>query len=165
MQTRNQNIDIAKAFACIGVVVMHCSFPGEVGKLVAYLCKFAVPLFFMVSGYFLISAHTTLANYSSVMRRKAWHIFKILITAELLSMVYFIGKSLLQTGSYDSSLTIPDIFINLFTGTFFNGTLWFLYALLFGYLIISITPPYNILKIRKIKGHSIIVAVEFSSQG
>lgn len=50
---RNPNLDFAKAIACMGVVIMHCSFPGVFGKFALYLFKFAVPLFFMVSGYFL----------------------------------------------------------------------------------------------------------------
>lgn len=143
---RNPNLDVAKAIACIGVVLMHCSFPGVAGKFAAYFFKFAVPLFFMISGYFLYKPTLTKEEKVKNLKRKIGHIFKILVTAELLSALFFIVKDYLSTGKYKFTLTHTDIFINCFTGTFFNGTLWFLYSLLWAYVIIyiykKITPPY-----------------------
>lgn len=145
---RNSNLDIAKAIACIGAVIMHCSFPGVVGKFVAYLFKFAVPLFFMVSGYFLFKPGMNKESKIKNLKRKARHIFFILLSAEALSAAYFVTGSLFNMESYAlPALSISDILINCLTGTFFNGTLWFLYALLWSYLlilfftIIKITPP------------------------
>ena len=52
---RNTNIDLVRIVACIAVVGLH-TFPREqsVGTLLAYyLCGFAIPFFFMSSGFFL----------------------------------------------------------------------------------------------------------------
>lgn len=136
---RNSNLDVAKAFACIGVVIMHCSFPGVFGKFVAYLFKFAVPLFLMISGYFLFKPGMGKINQIKNLKRKARHILIILISAELLSAVYFIGKGWIVDGSYSfSAFTLSNTLVTCLTGTFFNGTLWFLYALLWSYLILLI---------------------------
>lgn len=141
---RNPNLDVAKAIACIGVVLMHCSFPGVTGKFAAYLFKFAVPLFFMISGYFLYKPSLSKEEKVKNLKRKIRHIFEILIMAELLSALFFIIKDYLNTGEYRCILAPADFFINCFTGTFFNGTLWFLYSLLWSYIIIylyqKITP-------------------------
>lgn len=148
MTIRNLNLDFAKAIACMGVIIMHCSFPGVIGKFIAYLFKFAVPLFFLISGYFLFKPNLDKTDKMNVLKRKALHIFKILIVAELLSAFYFVSKNYLLTGGYDFNLTWENCLINCFTGTFFNGTLWFVYALLWCYilliLIIKITPPYRL---------------------
>lgn len=145
---RNSNLDVAKAIACIGVVIMHCSFPGVAGKFAAYLFKYAVPLFFMISGYFLYKPSLSKEEKVKNLKRKIGHIFRILVTAELLSACFFIIKDYLNTGEYRFTLTYTDICINCFSGTFFNGTLWFLYSLLWAYVIIyiykKITPPYLI---------------------
>lgn len=53
MRKRNKYIDAAKALACIFVVLIHCMFPGKIGLVFRALARFAVPLFFAVSGYFL----------------------------------------------------------------------------------------------------------------
>lgn len=147
---RNSNLDLAKAVACIGVIIMHCSFPGTSGKFVAYMFKFAVPLFFMVSGYFLFKPTMERGGKIKNLKRKAKHIFFILLSAEFLSAIYFIAKGLIVDGHYSFSvLTIPDVVEKCLAGTFFNGTLWFLYALFWSYLLIlvyiCVTPPKEIL--------------------
>ena len=54
MKERNNNIDIIKGFACIGVVLIHFPFCGNIGEYIKVINKYAVPFFFFVSGYFLL---------------------------------------------------------------------------------------------------------------
>ena len=53
---RNRNLDVLKFVASIFVIFIHISFPGNFGVFVGALARFAVPAFFMVSGYFSYKA-------------------------------------------------------------------------------------------------------------
>lgn len=51
---RHYNIDLIRTLACIAVIGLH-TYGIEIGlpnSIVYYLCGFAVPCFFMSSGYF-----------------------------------------------------------------------------------------------------------------
>lgn len=134
---RNLNLDIAKGIACIGVVILHSPFPGIIGSLISYLFKFTVPLFFMISGYFLYKSPMKSEEKIKVLKTKIMKTLKLLIVAELL---YFIFNMILVFLGFeefsDFALSWYDIIINIFTGTYFNGTLWFIYALLYSYILI-----------------------------
>ena len=50
---RNQYLNYWKGIACFGVVFVHTRFPVEqLDGVLQTMFRFAVPLFFMVSGYF-----------------------------------------------------------------------------------------------------------------
>lgn len=73
---RNHALDFVKGVACIAVVFMHCEFPGRLGTLVQCLVRFAVPFFFMVSGYFCFRPQTIGLKYSLfvyILHPAAWH--------------------------------------------------------------------------------------------
>lgn len=48
----NHCLDCIKGIACICVVFIHVHFPGWFGEIVWRLSQFAVPIFFITSGYF-----------------------------------------------------------------------------------------------------------------
>ena len=49
---RNVMLNFLKGFACISVVLIHVPFPGKVGEIVKCTSAYAVPLFFLIAGYF-----------------------------------------------------------------------------------------------------------------
>lgn len=49
---RNQSIELCRLTAAIAVVFIHVALPDPIGGWINCLCRFAVPFFFMVSGYF-----------------------------------------------------------------------------------------------------------------
>lgn len=49
---RNQSIECARMIAAFFVLFIHCPFPGRLGKLITSVARFAVPMFFLISGYF-----------------------------------------------------------------------------------------------------------------
>lgn len=49
---RNRTLDMVKAICAYAVVLLHVHFPGNAGIIANVLARFAVPVFFMVSGYF-----------------------------------------------------------------------------------------------------------------
>lgn len=52
---RYEGLDILKVISAFLVVCIHASFPGEFGKNVASLARVAVPIFFMITGFFFDS--------------------------------------------------------------------------------------------------------------
>ena len=63
-KTRNSTLNALKGIACFSVVMLHCAFPGMVGKIIYGIARFAVPLFFAISGYYVYSC-----NSKDVIRR------------------------------------------------------------------------------------------------
>ena len=51
-QSRADNIDILKAICAFLIVCIHVPFPGRVGAYFTALTRIAVPVFFMITGYF-----------------------------------------------------------------------------------------------------------------
>ena len=50
---RNENIDLIRAMACLAVVGLHSFAKDEdISSWFYYVCGFAVPFFFMASGFF-----------------------------------------------------------------------------------------------------------------
>ena len=66
---RNLGLDLLKIFSCIGVVVLHSTMPGftleqyNVSAYLYYLGTYAIPLFFMVNGYFLLNKKELTYSY------------------------------------------------------------------------------------------------------
>lgn len=50
---RWDGFDLIKGVSCLAVVVIHYNFKGVFGEEVKAACRFAVPAFLMISGYFL----------------------------------------------------------------------------------------------------------------
>ena len=58
---RNTNIDLIRAIACFAIVGLHSFTKDEaISSWIYYLCGFAVPFFFMASGYFLLNRKDTM---------------------------------------------------------------------------------------------------------
>ena len=53
---RNRTFDLFKWAAALFVLLLHVPFPGDVGGTVRMFARWAVPFFFMVSGYFTYGA-------------------------------------------------------------------------------------------------------------
>lgn len=129
---RNSYFDFLKGIACISVVFIHCQFPGTFGIIIGALLKLAVPLFFMISGYY--SVRTEKFN----LERKVKHIIKIIVIAEGVIFIYealkafVVGNGLLNyvEACFNWNHLIQSI---LFNKPITYSHLWFLYALIYCY--------------------------------
>lgn len=133
---RNSNIDSTRIFACIAVVGLH-TFPREhsVGTLLAYyLCGFAIPFFFMSSGYFLLNRGKISWNYPL---KKAFSIIRLVV---LWNLVFDILKSVFKvysTGKLNIEwLDIPQDIIKSFLQKGEMGHFWYLGALIIIYMLL-----------------------------
>lgn len=145
-------LNILKLVASYMVVFIHVSFPGEFGKDVVYLARFAVPFFFIVSGYF---------SYSSFNVKNIKKIDKKIRTTGLLYLEC-IGFYLLiilcihrDFGEFNSWLRTGISRKKFFEWILWNKFalielehLWFIGALLYCYIFIRIIYKYsNLIKL------------------
>ena len=65
LQNRQNNIDILKAICAFYIVCIHVPFPGIVGEYLTQLTRIAVPIFFMITGYF----YADIVNKRGVIRQ------------------------------------------------------------------------------------------------
>lgn len=133
---RNWKFDFLKGISCIFVVFLHCRFPGVVGDIIIYSCRFPVPLFFMISGYYCY------AKDSSWIKKKAFGILKMLLLTELFYGIWNCLRTFLSGGAITDYLKGLPVLIHpvrtLLCGTVFNGVLWYLYAAFWTYCILYV---------------------------
>lgn len=140
LNSRNNALDVFKAIAAIFVVFIHCRFPGVFGDCVVAIARFAVPLFFMVSGYFLYNDSREKMNASIPRKVK-----KLLIIALISGFVYFFIKYAEDFFLSGFKMTIIDFLKETVTieaivhfiivnKPLYNTARWFLFALIYCYL-------------------------------
>lgn len=129
---RNMNLDVLKGICAYLVIVIHCGFPFWSAYIDAF-CRVAVPLLFMISGYFC-------RGEWSEIKRKVVNLMKIFVAGEGL---YFLYNFHIQGNGWRAWLleqvdmdTIRKILIYNDTGIFMAG--WFLLSLMYSYLIFGL---------------------------
>ena len=132
--TRNLTLDFLKWIAAYMVVFIHVPFYDKFGELIKALAHFAVPIFFMTSGYFCYK------NDQAVIKRKILKIVYILIWSSLLYNFTNVGFAYFNGGissviNYLSVYTQPNRWLDLllFNRAFSATRLWFLFALIYVY--------------------------------
>lgn len=132
-EERKDTFDAVKAIACIAVVLIHYNIKGEIGDVVKSAARFAVPTFFIISGYFLSSA-----------ARQIRKLLKLLTWATLFYAVFVFGLEVLRRGGCESvsaayfcgkylrAAQVVRFFVS--NGTLFAPHLWFVAALIYCYL-------------------------------
>lgn len=142
---RYKNIDILKSICAFLIVCIHVPFLGSVGSYITSLTRIAVPIFFMITGYF----------YTDIVRkrgeiRQIKKIFKLVIEANI---IYLLWKCF-----YSAIIHNIDFFTNIFTlknllkflllnESPFNGHLWYLSAILYVLIIVLIANKLNCTKL------------------
>lgn len=115
---RNFSIDVVKAVAALLVICIHTGFPSVVGDYIVALCRAAVPIFLLISGFYyqiIIDRNKTLSYYK-----------KILLLTFFSSVFYFIANgieiSYLKVFRWDKML--------MFSFPVTGDHLWYLYSLI-----------------------------------
>lgn len=140
---RNTRLDAYKGLACIFVIFIHCNFPGQLGTIVKGIARFAVPLFFIISGYFTICSDEKMIW--KVIGKKIRHIMVLLAYCSMLWIFYefvmhcFVGNKI-SVYAFLKQFFAPR---NFYTLLLFNnpsgflgggGVLWFMFALVYCYV-------------------------------
>ena len=139
--SRSCNLDKLKALCAFLVVCIHAPFPGTIGEYFTALARIAVPIFFMISGYF----------YKADRSRQ--QIIKILKLILISNTLYFFWKVALTTikgellSFFIENFTLQKLatFI-LFNDTALSSHLWYLNAILYVLALVSLVYKRNLKK-------------------
>lgn len=140
---QHDGINMLKGVACIVVVFLHISFPGIIGKLIGFFLNFSVPVFFMISGYFAY-----MNKDECWYKKKFIQSLKMIIYTELLyGLWYFLLGSINGKGLEAISTNLQKLYTHpvrtLLCGTVFNGTLWYVYAAMWGWAMYFLLKRYT----------------------
>jgi len=131
VQARNQSVDTFRLLAALGVIILHVQYPNlpsEIAIGLRLMSRWAIPFFFILSGYFLAASNvkSNRLNVQKTVERLIW-IFL------LWSFVY----AFVVIDQHGINTSINRIFSPyfLYFGNFVH--LWFLPSLIFGYLMIA----------------------------
>lgn len=137
----NKFLYFLEGIACISVIFIHCMFPSWMGILVCGLARFAVPMFFMVSGYYLHQSEMGTSQVGKKARKKFFHIGRVLVLAVIFYTLWTLFRMYLSRDSIFEFIAMLVRPRQLFTilvlndFTIIGGHLWFLAALSYCYLI------------------------------
>lgn len=168
---RNQSIECARIIASFFVVFIHCSFPGTFGGFVNCLGRFAVPMFFAISGYFCYQLGTEKIG------ARMKHIFGLYLLAEFAYVLWNIFAIEYQGGSTVAYLIclVPAadevgrwMFMNIPP---YVGHLWYLLGLVTCYVVLWVYVrffgqekvdyrPFYLLGVMLLIGHIILGVVD-----
>ena len=133
---RNLSMECAKLVAACFVVFLHVPFPGELGGLISCLSRFAVPMFFAISGYFSYQANT------QKLAKRLRHILMLeaaAIGAQIVWKGYLASYSGDTLWSYlRETLSGGSVLIKWFLLNVdpFSGHLWYLSAMVSCYAVL-----------------------------
>lgn len=141
---RNQSIDALKGIAIIAVILLHLPASPTTEtvywQLLDILSRFAVPCFFLVSGYFFQKSWSRAENKTQLIIRSALRIIPIFL---FWAMFYVFVPPFLDGSDWkhhlQAILRYPHSFV--LTGNIYH--LWFLSSLLQGLLILWISLRLN----------------------
>jgi len=123
---RNYSIDAFRLLGAIAVILLHVQYrglPNEVVLLLRWFGRFAVPFFFMASGYFFQKNYAKQGG-AAVMKS----LLNLLPIALVANLIFILFKTSQAGGD------LSEVFsLHLFT---MSGHLWFLNALIGAYLML-----------------------------
>lgn len=126
---RNFTIDIVKLIAAFCVMSLHIKLPSvglEIGSIIRLSGRWAIPFFFITTGYFLgLKIKRTNTLNFNVIEKNVINLFSIFIIS---SIVYLTYNTLVSHKWFSNNVSF------LLIGTYWH--LWFIGSMIFGYLII-----------------------------
>lgn len=130
---RSNEINLLKLAAVILVVLIHDRLPGGAGTVVRGTASAAVPVFFMISGYFSCGCDP------ETIRKRAARMFSLLVVANVIYFFWDISVEILSGhsvgGWFKETCSVRKILVFLLLNeSSLRGHLWFLGALLYAYL-------------------------------
>ena len=133
---RYATIDILKLFCAVLVVGVHAAFPGMFGVYIKALCRTAVPVFFMISGFF----YDQNSSHGRIVRQ----IKKILGLFLVANVFYFFWNGFVAVCRGDELVALLKSYVTplsiiklvIFHESPVEIHLWYLCAAAFSYIIL-----------------------------
>lgn len=135
---RNNTIDTIKVISCFFIVMVHVGnyneYPEHIGEIIRFMTRWALPFFFLSSGYlFSLGRGDLEARISTLV--------KILLVSSVIFSLVLVVKSMFidHDGLYTS---LREIFsFNLLYGVYFH--LWFIPSMIIGFILLPILNSIN----------------------
>ena len=146
---RNCTLDMVKAISAYAVVLLHVHFPGNAGIIANVLARFAVPVFFMVSGYFCFRGDDTEFVRTG---KKIRHVLKLMLVAFPVCCLWELIQNHIDGASQKEWLEALVSGEHIRQFLLYNNSsqvkwhLWFLPALLYCYLLFALTARFRLCK-------------------
>lgn len=133
---KNYTLEILKLFAAYMVVFIHIPFYGEFGNIIDALARFAVPLFFLISGFY--SYNISLNK----IKKRITNTMRLFIISSLIYTIWNIVNALTDSNTenlanyFNRYLSLKTIFNFLVLNIPVSSVhLWYILALLYVYAI------------------------------
>lgn len=142
MQKENKSINFLKGIACILVILNHYHGTGMAGNIIYTISHFGVPVFFLISGYFLYNGDDTVKKLPP----KMIHIFRLILLHIGLNVLGFVTERIILLGNIVRKDIVVNDILSYFTAESWKTTLflsnslfgtgqWFLIALFEAYVV------------------------------
>lgn len=133
---RNAGVDVLKFICAFMVICIHIPFPQPIGTIITPITRIAVPIFFMITGYFY--------SFINENNRKIKQIKKIAILTVVSYVLYLFYMMFCALFKGQTIIAFLRNFINLKTivkfiflnESPFSGHLWYMGAILYVLIII-----------------------------
>ena len=138
----NHSLNFLKFIAIFAVVVIHCDLwkIGTEGIVIDGLIRFAILIFFLVSGFF--SFYTDDSKALNTYKRRLKKLIKILLIG---SVLYFVYMAYAQLPDLLLKLNLNALFnLIIFNIAPFGFHLWFILALIYCYIIYYILIKFQV---------------------
>lgn len=129
MAERNYTIDIFRIIGAFCVVALHSpldALPNNAALFLRLLCRWAVPFFFLVSGYFI--AKNVKKRGNEVYLKSINNLLAIYVVSNIIYAVFYLVDA-------NPDTTAELTFTKLLSGQ--SGHLWFVAASIFGLLLLQ----------------------------
>lgn len=152
--TKNHCLDFLKGIGCIGIVFIHAKFPGNLGIIISLIAGFAVPMFLMISGYYV--NYDSREMVSKNLPRKIKHMLLLCCISFIIYFMYSFLTRYFKGGLQEVNQWLHQIFtikeVAKFVAmnnldTISAGPMWFLFALLYCYILLIIINKFNLYKL------------------
>lgn len=162
MTQKNNCLNFIKGIACFGIVYMHTSYDCMASSVIVCAFRFAVPIFFMISGYYIYYNNKQLVFEKAKKRCK--HIALLFLWAFFINELWkVIINPLIQNKTIDLKKWLGELISiknlkNLLLFSQLGGILWFMIALIECYLLLMIINYFDLYKAAYIIAAVLIVA-------
>lgn len=135
---RNHGLDLLKAISAFMVICIHVPFPGVVGTIITPLARIAVPLFFMITGYYY-----SFTKEHNRVNHQIYKIIRLFVGSNMLYLLWNLIKAYITNNSVSTKLSEmlnakSMLKFLLLNESPFSGHLWYLGALLYALLIVML---------------------------
>ncbi|MBQ8271050.1 MAG: acyltransferase [Bacteroidaceae bacterium] len=138
---RNHSIDTLKCICAIFVIAIHTIQPQEISNFTTPLLRCAVPIFFIISGYFTFGKK----DIGQTIRKRLIYMLKIFGWASLFNLLFFIiinGKE--SINHLYSILSIDSLLFNIVP---YGRQLWYIVAYIYVLLLMLFIEKFNLYKL------------------